>query len=601
MVLNIISPEFSFLDFNYIEPDGCDAESLASLPVCNDLGIKAQIEIETDVDLSTDVPLYVAILDQDCNIIYDDDIEITPICSKYKFYTDFEGEEVPESNPYNLCYDGEFEVLFTEDFSENPFDLVTSDDLSFELTFVIQEFFQLYIEEKIYLFERSTDYPYSINTVGNINYVSFGGYGAFPDNQANFLQFLNEVIDANHGTTSTLSTDTFTIANIPAGSYLNNAYGFINTITTVTASTNIGEGFYYDGVKLVSYNTLPSYEFTVTTTEPYYLLSLDYVCQYSDFTGNVIIDDGISPITVPITFDLGAGTLLAGFMPTPGLNSIKIEIDDNAHGSGLTIDNIEVTETVKFNVTASEGGYGYEQVPLGTYYGTQLNDVISELLGIDFDCEFTSCCTVPFVQFTVTMDNEDVAFTYELMSYWQKGFIEFPELDLDEISEDCFTYGILDYEKNLIACSNLFHKETDCCYVTKIEYSNNEDAFGFSYPDGVTNTINFPFFLFSPKYPTTEKIYRQTNGIYKRLSADIEKEYECETDYIHEGLHDKLITALKHDTLIVTSNRLGFTDQMCQQGDYSPNWNSKIDFTSKAEFKLRKYFNGKNNNCGENC
>jgi hypothetical protein len=153
----------------------------------------------------------------------------------------------------------------------------------------------------------------------------------------------------------------------------------------------------------------------------------------------------------------------------------------------------------------------------------------------------------------------------------------------------------------LVACSNLFEKVEDCCFVTKIEYSNNEDAFGFTYPTGVTNSVNFPFFLHSPQYPTTEKIYKQTNGQYRRLSADIEKEYECETDYIQESYHDKLITALKHDTLIVTSNRLGFTTQMSQQGDYSPDWNSKIEFTSKAEFKLKKYFNGKNSNCGANC
>ena len=51
--MNIISPEFSFLDFNYIDNDVCDNQSVASLPVCNDLSIKAQFSIDSETETQT--------------------------------------------------------------------------------------------------------------------------------------------------------------------------------------------------------------------------------------------------------------------------------------------------------------------------------------------------------------------------------------------------------------------------------------------------------------------------------------------------------------------------------------------------------------------
>lgn len=605
--MNIISPEFSFLDFNYIDNDVCDNQSIVSLPVCNDLSIKAQFSIDSETETQTTQPLYVAIADEDCNVILDDDIEITPICSKYKFYTTYEEAEVLDTNPYNLCNTSNNDPILTQEFTINPFDLITSDDFSFELTFPKQTQLQLYIQTKKYILEWNTSASTEINQLDNVYFVKIGYSGADTSSgrRTKFLSFLNDVIDVNHGTTSSLSVGVFTIEDIPEASYLNNSYGFINSESTTDVSGNIGKDFYweYDSIKFQSIGTpvtpLFSFEVALTYTDAYDF-RYKYSALYTDFEGTITIDNGIDPpIVKNILFDSYSGEVtISYFATTTGTHTVTIEITNfGEHKNGLTINSIEQYKTVIFNVTNNISG----NIPIGSYGKSELIALISSILGFDFDCEFTSCCEVPEIEFNILLADDDTIYNYKLSSYWKKGFINFPELPLDSINNDCFAYAILDSEKKLIACSNLFHKEDDCCYITKIEYSNNEDSFGFTYPEGVTNMVSLPFFLHSPSYPTTEKIYKQTNGIYKRLSADIEKEYECETDYFNEQIHDKLITALKHDIIIVTSNRLGITDQMTQQGDYNLNWNSKIEFTAMAEFNLKKYFNGKNSNCGANC
>lgn len=605
--MNIISPEFSFLDFNYIDNDVCDNEQIASMPVCNDLSIKAQFSIESETEIPTTEPLYIAIADEDCNIILDNDIEVTPICSKYKFLTTYEDNPVPETDIFNLCNTDNDEPINVQEFTTNPFDLITSDDLEFELELSPVGYqLQFYFNSNIYIFEFDSTLPdseqYRFTQIDNVYFIKVVSSDPMK-RSSNFLLALNELIDINEGTTSSLLTGVFTIADVPIGSYLN-SYDFIQNISTVTSSTNIGQYFYWNDNKINYYSIgtptdiLYSYEQALTATQ-WYEFKIDYSTIYTDIVGTITFDNGIDAPTVEnIEFNEFNGTISVSYLATQtATHTITIELTDvNGHINGLSFNSIKLYDSAIFTVTTNISG----NIPTGEYTKSELIALISDILGFDFDCEFTSCCEVPEIEFETTPFN-DQYYVYKLTPYWQKGFINFPELPLDDIDVNCFTYVILDSAKELIACSNLFHKETDCCYITKIEYSNNEDSFGFTYPTGVTNMVSLPFFLHSPSYPTTEKIYKQTNGQYKRLSADIEKEYECETDYFNEAIHDKLITALKHDIIIVTSNRLGITDQMTQQGDYNLNWNSKIEFTAMAEFKLKKYFNGKNSNCGANC
>lgn len=607
--MNIISPEFSFLDFNYIDNDVCDNEQIASFPVCNDLSIKAQFSIESETETPTTEALYIAIADEDCNVILDNDIEVTPICSKYKFLTTYEDNPVPETDIFNLCNTDNDEPISVQDFTSNPFDLITSDDLTFTFngSTTPGQTTALYINNYIFIFKAGNSY--SVNILGNIYQITLDVDDG--SNDAKMTALKNAIVanvDPLCGTTTTFilsTTSSYTIANIPTGSYINNTLGFLTSVNALMVSGNVSYGLIYYGDKInyidfgIKYtDILYSYEQALTATQ-WYEFKIAYSAIYTDIVGTVTFDNGVDAPTVEnIVFDSFSGVIKVAYLAVAtSTYTITIELTDvNGHINGLSFNSIKLYDSAIFTVTANISG----NIPSGEYTKSELIALISDILGFDFDCEFTSCCEVPEIEFETTPFN-DQYYVYKLTPYWQKGFVNFPELPLDDIDVNCFTYVILDSAKELIACSNLFHKETDCCYITKIEYSNNEDSFGFTYPEGVTNMVSLPFYLHSPSYPTTEKIYKQTNGQYKRLSADIEKEYECETDYFNDPIHDKLITALKHDNIIVTSNRLGITDQMTQQGDYNLNWNSKIEFTAMAEFKLKKYFNGKNSNCGANC
>jgi len=81
--LEIISPEFSFLNFGLKEYPECYDIEPVPLPKCGDLAIKAQIEFLTDELIPVTTPFYVAIGDTACNVIEDEDVNITPICSTY--------------------------------------------------------------------------------------------------------------------------------------------------------------------------------------------------------------------------------------------------------------------------------------------------------------------------------------------------------------------------------------------------------------------------------------------------------------------------------------------------------------------------------------
>lgn len=616
--MQITSPELSFLNFNQTTENGCLTEDLQPLEVCDNLKIKAQINVITESDLEAETnPIFIGICDDSCNVVYENDIQIEPICSKYKFKTLFEDdEEIGTDNQYNLC--SEDEPIEQINFEPNPFDLITSTDLTFVQSFtyagalinVTYRQLQLYCEGNVYVINWSitqTD-GYVYSQVGNVYYVSIL-FGTTLSERIRLRQFLQAVFDVNHGTTTTfdLGTNTMTIANIPSGSYISN-YAFASSINTVTTSTNSQLWMHWNNGSIIYYSStsIPSevsfsFEQTLTDSQPYQFY-FDLFSFYNDFEIEITIDDGVSNTVI---FNgvphLGNSTIDTFYSPTlSGIHTIKIEIINvSGHTSGFEIRNISKQLTLIYNVTSSVSIDGYAPIPVGLYSKKELKDKISELLGINFECEFISCCEIPNIEFEIT--TEDGYFVYFLTKYWQKGYINFPEVDTNVVGGKCFTYCILDSADNVIACSNLFRITNDCCYISGIEYSNKEDAFGFSYPNGISNYIQLPFFLHSPNPQIKEKVYRQTNGEYRRLSADIEKEYEVETDYMDELTHDKLIVSLKHDKVRITSNRLGFTEDMVQQGDYKIDWNSKIDFTAKAEFSLRKYFNGKNNNCEDGC
>ena len=79
-----------------------------------------------------------------------------------------------------------------------------------------------------------------------------------------------------------------------------------------------------------------------------------------------------------------------------------------------------------------------------------------------------------------------------------------------------------------------------------------------------------PIKLSNPTYKQKDNIYEKINGDKVVLFSQITKEYQCETDYIPEEWHDKLIVALACDEVFIDGERLTKTD------DYEPNWDNTL-------------------------
>ena len=146
-------------------------------------------------------PFYVAIGDTACNVIEDEDVNITPICSTYKFRTYATEEEgvpdVSEDDINNLCYD-EGAPIETITFDTNPFDEITSTTLDFVILFpVISNRFQLYIGTKSYIMEYDSTFvasPYSFTQVGDTYFVKLKVGAVSGDSALNLKTFLADCL-----------------------------------------------------------------------------------------------------------------------------------------------------------------------------------------------------------------------------------------------------------------------------------------------------------------------------------------------------------------------------------------------------------------------
>lgn len=69
------------------------------------------------------------------------------------------------------------------------------------------------------------------------------------------------------------------------------------------------------------------------------------------------------------------------------------------------------------------------------------------------------------------------------------------------------------------------------------------------------NRIRLPLYLKTPQFPTEANRFRLSNGESKTLSVTIRKTYALETDYMIDGLHEKLVIALNHDDVTIEGDR----------------------------------------------
>jgi hypothetical protein len=145
--------------------------------------------------------------------------------------------------------------------------------------------------------------------------------------------------------------------------------------------------------------------------------------------------------------------------------------------------------------------------------------------------------------------------------------------------------------------SNLFHRD-DGKHTSRLSYLCDSSEFDFTYTsDAQLNRVRLPMLLNNPQYPQSDSIYKRFTGKRVTLSATIDKEWELETGYLSDALHEKLLVALSHDSIWVDGKSYTKSDE------YSIDWGSPLEQngekTAKASCKVSENVTYRNSSGGD--
>lgn len=187
----------------------------------------------------------------------------------------------------------------------------------------------------------------------------------------------------------------------------------------------------------------------------------------------------------------------------------------------------------------------------------------------------------------------------EILFYWPHGLPGFK----DEVDcNSCFQMGVKivseDPVINISAPTNCFYRACDDCWTSLLEYSCDENSYGFDYCQADTpNKVRLPINISRPQIKTEKIVYTKSNGGIITTKAIKKKEYEGETENLTEDIHEKIDIALDHDNVHITNKH--YTGGISKSGDYDVEWIKFLDLpVAPAKFKaFATPYSAKNDNC----
>jgi hypothetical protein len=149
------------------------------------------------------------------------------------------------------------------------------------------------------------------------------------------------------------------------------------------------------------------------------------------------------------------------------------------------------------------------------------------------------------------------------------------------------------------AFSNCFILKSNDCFTSVLDYANNENYADFEYCN-ITNPVNrirLYMYLSQPKSIEDKAVYRKSNGVIRQTRSLITKEYTVQTEHFNELLHDKIVIALAHDMVNVSTDN--YNGGISKTGEYDVEWTDNICL-APAKFKvLATPYAIRNNNCAD--
>lgn len=233
---------------------------------------------------------------------------------------------------------------------------------------------------------------------------------------------------------------------------------------------------------------------------------------------------------------------------------------------------------------------------------------ISFQIQIDTDIEeFTTQTPIVEVQVGETKYNvteatvniELIADTIYSVSYVFEGSNLLDNVDIGECFNIVISFEVdeVRYTSTSITC---LQRVADTCFTSKLEYSNNENAFGFIYNTNQTNTIRLPIYFKNPVVQNDQKVYVRSDGSRKKLYAKLAKKWLGLVDMATEEIHQKLVVALSHDLVTFTTDN-NYVLECTFEDEYTPNFPDVMQGINvwTANFNVMETpFDETNNNCG---
>jgi hypothetical protein len=185
--------------------------------------------------------------------------------------------------------------------------------------------------------------------------------------------------------------------------------------------------------------------------------------------------------------------------------------------------------------------------------------------------------------------------------FWNEGYIAAPGDAISAGPQTMFRFALLHTDGTVLAVTNPFKVLHEEGYTSRISYSCNEAAFGFSYVPGTPNIVRLPIWLLKPVYPKRQTVHQKSDGKKILLSSFVEKEYVLETELAPEWFHERVAIAMAHDTFLIKNQKVGELEVM-DNDVYQPQWPDDVNaqvVPGRSKVKVARY-GFFNSNCGAN-
>lgn len=131
-----------------------------------------------------------------------------------------------------------------------------------------------------------------------------------------------------------------------------------------------------------------------------------------------------------------------------------------------------------------------------------------------------------------------------------------------------------------------------------VQYRCTNSEFGFPFGEVAGSWVRcwLPIKLSKPQFSQSDKTYTKRTGEVVVLYAEITKEYDATTDYVDADFHEKIVTALSCDELLIDDEPFYKSDKYNIEWD-NHSFDERGAKVAMATFKVKSSIMKRNSNC----